>query len=95
MSGAIRLGGPNGAVVEVTAGDVVVIPAGVPHEGLSASSDFLIIGAYPFGLGKPDLCTGSDEPGAMEREMANVAATKMPSTDPVFGADGPLLRLWR
>ena len=93
-SSRVRLGGPNGAVVEIKVGDVVVIPAGVAHEGLSASEDFLIVGAYPFGLGKPDLCTGSDEPGAIEREIENINSTKMPVTDPVFGKDGPLIEHW-
>jgi uncharacterized protein YjlB len=81
--------------MEIAEGDVVVIPAGVAHEGLAKSNDFLIIGAYPFGLGKPDLCTGSTEPGAIEREIASIKSTALPDSDPVFGVDGPLMTHWR
>ncbi len=64
-SARVRLGGEDGAIVEVRAGDVVVIPAGVAHKSEGASPDLLVVGAYPGGHG-PDMCV----PGAGERERA-------------------------
>src|SRR6516225_7384490 len=88
----VRLGGEAGDTVEVRAGDVVVIPAGVAHKSEGASPDLLVVGAYPGGHG-PDMCV----PGAGEREraLANVAAVPLPASDPVFGGSGPLLERWR
>ena len=91
-SARVRLGGEAGDTVEVRAGDVVVIPAGVAHKSEGASPDLLVVGAYPGGHG-PDMCV----PGAGEREraLANVAAVPLPASDPVFGGSGPLLERWR
>src|SRR5918993_3475826 len=49
MSGeaSVALGGPEGTTVEVKAGDVVVIPAGVGHCDAGSSSDFAVLGAHP------------------------------------------------
>jgi len=87
----VRLGGERGKSVELRAGDVVVIPAGVAHKREAASPDLLVIGAYPQGQ-HPDIC----KPGAERaRALATVAAVPLPAADPVCGHDGPLLRCWR
>lgn len=39
--------GPDGVEVDVAAGDVVVIPAGVSHRSLSSNGDYRYIGVYP------------------------------------------------
>jgi uncharacterized protein YjlB len=90
-SARVRLGGKDGAVVDLRAGDVVVIPAGVAHEGEAASPDLLVIGAYPGGRG-PDLRV----PGKADREqaIANIGAVPAPDSDPVFGTSGPLIARW-
>ena len=91
-SATLLLGGPAGREFTVSAGDVIVIPAGVAHRRLSASSDFLVVGAYPPGQhwdllrGEPD-----DRPGADQR----IARVKLPVTDPVGGQGGPVLEKWR
>jgi uncharacterized protein YjlB len=88
----VRLGGERGTTVELRAGDVVVIPAGVAHKNEGASPDLLVVGAYPGG-GSPDMC----RPGPRERERAlrNIGTVAPPACDPVFGKSGPLLERWR
>ena len=89
----LRLGGPDGQEVRVEAGDVVVIPAGVAHQRVLASADFMVVGAYPPGQENFDTLRGNpeDRPKADE----NIAAVPMPQSDPVEGSAGSLLELWR
>ena len=88
----VRLGGEAGQSVELNAGDVVVIPAGVAHKREWASGDLLVIGAYPKGQ-RPDLCRA--DPAGRDRAIAAIAAVPLPAADPVTGQAGPLLECWR
>jgi len=88
----VRFGGEHGAELGVTAGDVVVLPAGTGHQRLSAAPDFLVVGAYP-SQGNYDECRGTPEEHA--RAHLSIAKVPVPHADPVFGRTGPLLRLWR
>lgn len=88
---SVRFGGPAGETVAVRAGDVVVVPAGISHRNQGASADLLVVGAYPDGR-VADLVTGTPHGTAI---LATIAAAAQPDSDPVFGADGPLTRLWR
>lgn len=90
-SARLMLGGPKGRQFGVAAGDVIVIPAGVVHRRLSSSDDFLVVGAYPPGQNW-DLLEG--KPGERPRADENIKAVPMPETDPVSGAEGPLLERW-
>jgi len=83
------LGGPNGYETKVHAGDVVLLPAGTGHCQLSASEDFLVVGAYPAGA-TFDICREAPTP---EQERTIADAT-YPASDPVFGAQGPFHPLW-
>jgi uncharacterized protein YjlB len=87
----ITFGGERGETLEVAAGDVVVIPAGVGHRNAGSGAGFEVIGAYPAGQSW-DLRTGDpeDRPGALE----NVRAVPLPRTDPLFGSGGPLRERW-
>jgi uncharacterized protein YjlB len=88
----VRFGGNKGEELEVEAGDVAVLPAGTGHQRLSSTPDLLVIGAYPPG-GHYDLCRGTSAEHA--RALATIARVPLPATDPVLGADGPLVRLWQ
>jgi uncharacterized protein YjlB len=88
----VRFGGAHGRVLTVRPGDVVVIPAGVGHQNLGSSPDLLVVGAYPGGA-EWDLCRG--RPEERPRVLENIAKVPLPSADPVYGTDGPLLEHWR
>jgi uncharacterized protein YjlB len=89
----LRLGGPGGEEVKVGAGDVVVIPAGVAHQRVMASTDFMVVGAYPPGQENFDTLRGTpqDRPKADQ----NIAQVPTPDSDPVTGKGGRLAELWR
>ena len=88
----LRIGGARGRKLEMKAGDVLILPAGTGHQSLSNSDDLLVVGAYP-RKGGYDMChprKSDHDPAAIR-----VAKTPRPRADPVYGADGPLTRLWR
>jgi len=88
----VRFGGDQGKVLDVAAGDVAVLPAGTGHQRLSVSPDLLVIGAYPPD-GHYDLCRGSA--AEHDRALAAIPRVPIPETDPLFGPNGPLTKLWR
>jgi uncharacterized protein YjlB len=89
----IALGGPGrgGRVVELRAGDVVVVPAGLAHKNDRQSSDFATVGAYPRGTSY-DMMYGKkgERPGADR----NIDRVPLPIIDPVQGPRGSLPNLW-
>jgi uncharacterized protein YjlB len=88
----VRFGGNAGAEIEIAGGDVAILPAGTGHQCLSASRDFSVVGAYPPGL-KMQVTLPTPENHA--KSLKTIPAVKLPGTDPVRGADGPLVRLWK
>ena len=88
----VRFGGDNGAEIEVVPGDVVILPAGTGHQCLKHSRDLVVVGAYP-PTGKYNLCRGTKAEYA--KAAAAIRKVPLPSTDPAFGLEGPLLALWR
>jgi len=89
-SASLVVGGPDGLEISVTQGDALILPAGTGHCSISASEDFLVVGAYPYGQDW-DICRAPPTP-AMRKRMA---ALPFPASDPLFGKDGPLLDHWR
>ena len=89
---SLTFGGPRGTTLDVRAGDVVVIPAGVGHRNEGASADFSVVGAYPKGQESYDLRTG--EAGERPEVVENIENVALPQADPLFGAAGPLARRW-
>ena len=88
----VRFGGDRGTEIAIAAGDVAILPAGTGHQCLSASQDFSVVGAYPPG---PPLAITRPTPENHARALKTIPAVKLPKTDPVLGADGPLVRLWK
>jgi uncharacterized protein YjlB len=88
----MRFGGNNGRDIELSSGDVVVVPAGTGHQGLWASPDLIVIGCYP-PTGRYDLCLGSKAEYA--KAIAAIPLVPLPDSDPVFGTNGALQQLWR
>lgn len=87
----IQLGGPKGVIVEVTRGDVLVIPAGVAHKNLECSEDFRCVGAYPDGQ-QPDINYG--ESGERLLAFENIRTVPLPLQDPVYGDAGAIKECW-
>jgi len=83
---SVQFGGQDGPVVDVAAGDVVILPAGTGHQRKSASHDLLVVGAYPLGGGPRYV-----EPGEVDhdRAAASIAAVKPPEKNPIYGKDAP------
>jgi len=88
----VRFGGNQGRELDLTPGDVAILPAGTGHQCLWASPDLVVIGAYP-KTGKYDLCRGSKAEHA--KAVQTIPDVPLPDSDPVYGKDGPLLTLWR
>jgi uncharacterized protein YjlB len=80
----LRLGGNKGKTVQVVAGDVIVVPAGVGHECLKPSHDFLVVGAYP-PKGTYNECRGSFQ--ERDKALSSIRRVAKPKQNPIFGID--------
>ncbi len=88
-AGSVVCGGPSGTRVDVSPGDVVVIPAGAAHR--AEPGPLVVVGAY-FEDARPDtIRVREGEQLAVAEQASNVAA---PDMDPVYGAGGPLERIY-
>ncbi|GGG08360.1 cupin domain-containing protein [Paenibacillus abyssi] len=85
------IGGESGKVIEVKAGDVIVLPAGTGHKKLASSPDFSVAGAYPAGM-RYNLKTGKD--GERPQVLHEIQLVPLPTQDPVYGGNGLLMALW-
>jgi uncharacterized protein YjlB len=85
----VLLGGQQGVAVTVSAGDCLVLPAGTGHCLLEAAPELLVVGAYPPGQ---DWDLRRD--ALSEAEFTAMSQLPVPTSDPVTGRTGALLKLW-
>jgi uncharacterized protein YjlB len=87
----IMLGGERGIKQKLQVGDVIVLPAGIAHKNIESSKNFTCVGAYPGGTDY-DMNYGKEEEYPKVKE--NIKNVPVPSTDPLYGKEGPLLDNW-
>ena len=88
-SAQLFLGGPAGRATAVEAGDVLVLPCGTGHCRVTASDDFLVVGAYPAGQDW-DICRRAPTPAMVVR----MGQLPFPASDPLGGLHGALVSAW-
>jgi uncharacterized protein YjlB len=91
-SAVVRFGGARGRKLGLKVGDVLVLPAGTGHVSLSASKDFLVVGAYP-ATGTYDVCKPTE--ANYRKPARTVPRVPPPRRDPVYGKDGALVAIWK
>lgn len=87
----VRFGGAKGKILTLSAGDVVVLPAGTGHCRVSKSRNLLVVGAYPPG-GRYDGPRPEHTDSSRAREA--IAKVKIPNSDPIYGPQRPLISIW-
>jgi len=87
----VQLGGPHGVCIELSRGDVLIIPAGVARKCTFCSEDLSVVGAYPEGKNY-DMNYGIE--GERPRTDENITGVDLPGKDPIYGEDGPLKQNW-
>lgn len=80
----LRLGGSEGSLFRLKPGDMLVLPAGVGHRRVGRDDGLKVIGAYPRGQSHFD----------MKRQGRAIPRVGLPSADPFYGVDGPLIKAW-
>ena len=88
----VQFGGERGRALEIAAGDVAILPAGTGHQLISASDNFCVVGAYPPG---PPMQITRPTPENHAKALKTIPQVKVPKTDPLMGANGPLVTLWK
>jgi uncharacterized protein YjlB len=88
----VRFGGDKGKEFELDPGDVAILPAGTGHQCLKSTSDFSVVGAYPPGA-KMHVTRPTPENHA--HALKTIPEVRLPASDPVSGANGPLVKFWR
>lgn len=80
----LQLGGNHGGAFDVAAGDLLILPAGTGHRKISASPDFLVIGAYPEGQEDYDIVRSVKGDA---RAVKRIEEVPLPSKDPLTGTN--------
>jgi uncharacterized protein YjlB len=86
----LALGGPSGRIVEVEAGDVLILPAGTAHEN-RGHRNLQVVGAYPGGA---DYDIRRGDPSEYEDALVRIRTVGLPEQDPLLGKQGPLVTIW-
>ena len=89
--GRVRFGGNKGRIFILNARDVAVPAPDPGHQCLSADDNFLFVGAYP-PAGTYEECTTLQERPRAQKSTPKIS---LPRKDPIYGAGGPLPKLWK
>lgn len=88
----IIFGGPDGKLITISTGDMVIIPAGTGHCRINATDNLKVMGAYPHGQENYDICTTKDD---VEEKKNNIDKVPLPDKDPIQDSGGILKEVWR
>jgi len=81
-------GNPGRVEIEVKAGDVVIVPAGVGHRLLEdLDGGFEMVGSYPKGCSW-DMCYGKQ---GEEEKVRGIESVGWFERDPLYGDEGPVV----
>lgn len=79
---------PKRVELEITQGDVIVVPAGVAHQLMEdLDGGFTMVGSYPRGKSW-DMCYGREEE---EERVKGIKTLAWFERDPIYGDMGPAL----
>ncbi|TFK47408.1 cupin domain-containing protein [Heliocybe sulcata] len=80
---------PEKVETDVCKGDAIVLPAGMAHRLVEdKSGDFQMLGCYPVGAARWDMCYGKEGEGDVEGRIKDL---KWFEKDPLYGSEGPAL----
>lgn len=82
----VEMFGRGGTTLRVTAGDVIVIPAGVSHNMVGQSDDILMVGGYPDGRDWDNIQEEQMTEPLRRAAVKRIMMLPIPSKDPVTGA---------
>lgn len=85
----------TGVRCTVSAGDVVVVPAGVAHASVTSADDYKYIGVYPEGSPKWRSEYGKRAVEDDDPLLNEIGAVPVPVCDPVYGHQGPAVKIWK
>lgn len=77
--------------VKVGKGDVMIVPAGVGHALLKDLGGFEMVGSYPVGCERWDMCTGEDGVREKGECWERIKGLGWFDRDPIYGDAGPVL----
>ncbi len=88
----LRLGGEGGTDLDLDAGDILVLPAGVSHNQIRQSDDLLIVGGYPEGRDWDLIRDGELSEAETREAIKRIGSLPIPARDPVTGE---AMDVWR
>ncbi|KAL1632464.1 hypothetical protein SLS56_003542 [Neofusicoccum ribis] len=94
LVGGTQYGPPPGQMIYLSAGDIVVFPAGISH-CLVESEGYEFIAFYPEKSAKRDNCEPRASPKEMKQYNKNIGKVAVPKYDPIGGKEGPLVEIWK
>jgi uncharacterized protein YjlB len=86
MEFSLSVGDSGWSKVQLTAGDVVIMPAGVSHEDIGHSEDNMMCGGYPDGRDWDNIQHAFLTEDRYQQACKRIMSLPIPTQDPVTGA---------